>query len=155
MKFFLRPLILTSTVALLSACASTPDLAVICSSEWIAPRAETAINRIEKRAKSSFRTLSKASKTWSAGKTPGPIQMYSLSRALKSLEKELTQGQGIKDLKTVAKTCNDPSIIKNSMRDLMRAQGVSDRLIQQIEDFPIYQNAISSITEPEPVTTSR
>lgn len=81
--------------------------------------------------------------------------MFALTRALKKLEKELTQGQGIKDLKTVAKTCNDPEIISTSMRDLMQRQGVSDRLIGQIEGMPIYQNVISSISKPEPVATSR
>ncbi len=150
-----RSLLISSTFLLLSACASTPDPAVVCSAEWIAPRAEKAVTRIEKRAKSSFRTLSKVSKTWAAGKTPGPIQMFSLSRAIRGLEKELTQGQGIKDLKTVAKTCNDPEIISDSMRDLLKRQGVSDRLIGQIEGSPIYEGIISSLSEPEPVAANR
>jgi hypothetical protein len=155
MRTILRSVAATASLVLLSACASTPDPAVVCSSEWIAPRAEKAVSRIEKRAKSSFRTLGKVSTTWSSGKTPGPLQLFALSRALKGLEKEMTQGQGIKDLKTVAKTCNDPKIISTSMRDLMERQGVSEKLIQQIEDNPIYQNVISSITEPERVDASR
>lgn len=81
--------------------------------------------------------------------------MFALSRALKNLEKELTQGQGIKDLKTVAKTCNDPEIISDSMRDLLERQGVSDKLIKRIEGSPIYQNVLSSITAPEPVDVNR
>lgn len=142
-------------MALLGACASTPDPAEVCSAEWITPRATKAVNKIEKRAKSSIRTLSKVSNTLAAGKTPGPFQMISMTNALSKMKKELTNGQGIRDLKIVAKTCNDPEIVKDSMRDLLKRQGISDSFIQQIENFPIYENIISSIAEPEPVSPNR
>lgn len=144
-------LLLAPALLLLSGCASTPDPAEVCSAEWIAPRATKAVDKIEKRAKSSIRTLSKVSQTWASGKTPGPLQMIALSRALDKMKKELTDGQGIRDLKIVAKTCNDPEIIKDSMRDLLERQGVSDSLIQRVENSPIYQSVIASISEPEPV----
>ena len=67
------------------------------------------------------------------------------------MKKELTGGQGIKDLKTVAKTCNDPDIIKTSMHDLFERQGFSSTLISWIENTPIYENIISSIAKPDPV----
>jgi hypothetical protein len=136
---------------ILTACASTPDPAEVCSAEWITPRATKAVDKIEKRAKSSFRTLSKVSETWASGKTPGPLQMFQFTRALDKMKKELTRGQGIRDLKIVAKTCNDPEIIKDSMRDLLERQGMSDGLIQRIEGNPIYQSVITSITKPEPI----
>jgi hypothetical protein len=151
MKFRSQIFLFAPALFILGACASTPDPAEICSAEWIAPRATKAVDKIEKRAKSSIRTLSKVSKTWAAGKTPGPLQMYSLSRALDKLKKELTDGQGIRDLKIVAKTCNDPEIIKDSMRELFERQGVSERLIERVENSPIYQSVITSISEPEPV----
>jgi len=66
------------------------------------------VNKIERRAKSSLRTLSKVSETWASGKTPGPWQMFQFTRAIDKMKKELTKGQGISDLKIVAKTCNDP-----------------------------------------------
>jgi len=144
-----------SAFAVLSACASTPDPAEICSAEWIAPRAEKAVKRIEKRAGSSFRTLSKVSKTWASGKTPGPLQMFALSNAVSKMKKELTKGQGIRDLRRVAKTCNDPELIKNSMRDLMEKQGLSDGLITWMEKNPIYENLVSSIAEPDPISPNR
>lgn len=68
------------------------------------------------------------------------------------MKKELTHGQGIKDLKTVAKTCNDPNIIKDSMRGLLERQGLDGNLIQKIETNPIYESIVSSIAKPEPVT---
>jgi len=147
-----RTLCLTLAVIGLSACASAPDPAEICSAEWIAPRADKAVAQIQKRAGSSISKLSSVSRTFASGKTPGPLQLWSLSNAVKKLNKELTNGQGIKDLKTVAQTCNDPKIVSDSMRDLMKRQGVSDSLLRRIENNPLYQSAISVITEPDPVT---
>lgn len=151
MQFRRHILLFAPALVLLGACASTPDPTEVCSAEWIAPRATKAVSKIEKRAKSSIRTLSKVSETWASGKTPGPFQMIALSNALGKMKKELTNGQGIRDLKTVAKTCNDPEIINDSMRDLLQRQGVSEKLIQRIESSPIYQSVIASISEPEPV----
>lgn len=151
MKPILKLLPVLLAPLLLSACASTPDPAEICSAEWIAPRAERAVERIQKRAKKSIKTLSNASESWSKGKTPGPLQMFALSRAMKSLETELTQGKGITDLKTVARTCNDPEIVSDAMRSLLKRENVSDRLITWVEGNPIYQRLLSNITAPEPV----
>ena len=77
--------------------------------------------------------------------------MIALNGAMNKMKKELTRGQGIKDLKTVAKTCNDPNIIKTSMHDLLERQGLSDNLIGWIENSPIYESIIASIAEPNPV----
>lgn len=81
--------------------------------------------------------------------------MIALSNALGKMKKELTNGQGIRDLKIVANTCNDPDIIKDSMHDLLERQGVSDSLIKRIEINPVYESLISSISKPEPVTPNR
>lgn len=155
MKPILRTVIVLPALAILGACASTPDPAEICSAEWIAPRATKAVSKIEKRAGSSLKTLSSVSKTWASGKTPNLIQMIQLRNSLSKMEKELTNGQGIKDLRTVAKTCNDPNLIKDSMSDLLERQGVSDNLIKWMESNPIYERLISSISEPQPVTPNR
>lgn len=131
---------------ILAGCASTPDPAKICTTDWIAPRADKAVMRIEKRAKTSIKTLQAASESWAEGKTPGPIQIFALSRAFKNLESELTEGQGIRDLKTVARTCNDPDIISDSLRGLLERQGVSNNFIVQIEASPIYQSLLSDVS---------
>ena len=146
-----RAAVFLPVLVLLSACASTPDPAEVCSAEWIAPRAANAVDQIEKRAKSSIKTLRKASESWAEGKTPGPLQLFALNNALNKLKKELTRGQGISDLKTVAKTCNDPGILKDSMRNLLKRQGVSESFIQRVEASPIYENLIASISEPDPI----
>ncbi len=139
-------------VLLLSACASTPDPAEVCTSEWIAPRATKAVGKIESSARSSLKTFSSVSKTWAKGDTPNLVQLWSLNKAMNKMKKELTRGQGIKDLKTVAKRCNDPNIIKDSMSELFRKQGMSENIVSWIENSPIYDSLIASIAEPTPVT---
>jgi len=151
MKHIRHTLLIVPGLLLLGACASTPDPAEICTAEWITPRATKAVNKIEKSAKSSFKTFASVSKTWAKGKQPNFLQLLSLNSALDKMKKELTRGQGIKDLKTVASTCNDPDIIKTSMKGLLERQGVSENLIQWIENTPIYESIVSSITEPVPV----
>lgn len=155
MKPFFQSIVLIPAFAMLSACASTPDPAEICSAEWITPRATKAVSKIEKRAGSSIKTLSEVSQSWAGGKTPNILQMFQLRNSLTKMKKELTNGQGIRDLRTVAKTCNDPDLIKDSMHDLLERQGVSDSLIKWMESNPIYASLISSLAQPEPVTKNR
>ncbi len=143
------------SVSILSACASTPDPAKVCTTEWISERAGKATGKIEKRANSSLKALRKTSNSFARGKSLNFLDKLALLNALNGMKKELTRGQGIKDLKTVAKTCNDPNIIKNAMTGLMKRQGISDSFITRVESHPIYQSVISSISEPTPVERPR
>lgn len=115
--------------ALLAGCASTPDPDVVCTSSWVEPRAERAIERIEKRLDDTFVALKSAGESWIEGTSPGPIQMYRLSRATKKLEKELTDGPGIRDLRTLAATCDDPVLIRDQIDNLLKRQQISDRIM--------------------------
>ena len=151
MKILFRSLVCLPALILLSACASVSDPAEVCTAEWISKSATKAVDSIEKSAKSSFKTFRDVSETWASGKQPGFFQLIALNGAMNKMKKELTRGQGIKDLKTVAKTCNDPNIIKTSMHDLLERQGLSDNLISWIENSPIFESIISSIAEPDPV----
>ena len=132
-------------------CATAPDPAKVCTAEWIGKRADKAVSRIERKAGKSLRSLRKAGESWSKGKTPNPLQMLALSSSMKSLEKELKSGQGIKDLKTLSATCNDPKIISEAMGGFLRKQGLPDNIIRFIEDLDIYQRLIA----PEPTLQNR
>ena len=138
--------------SMLGSCASTPDPAEVCTTEWISARSDKAISSIQDRAKSSMKTLSKVSSKVAKGKSPNFLQQAQLLGALNGMRKELTRGQGIKDLKTVAKTCNDPNIVKDAMHGLMKRNGISDSFINTVENSPIYQSLISTIAAPEPIT---
>ncbi len=143
------------SIAILSisvtGCTTTPDPAKVCTSEWIGKRSDKAISRIESKAGRSLRSLQKAGTSWAKGKTPNPFQLLMLSNSLKSLEKELKNGRGIKDLKTLSATCNDPKIISDAMGGFLRKQGLSDNIINFIEGMGIYQELI----KPDPAALNR
>jgi hypothetical protein len=148
MKHLLSAALMTAFTVSALGCASAPDPAKVCTSEWIGTRADKAVSRIERKAGKSLRSLKKASESWSRGKTPNPFQMLMLSSSLKSLEKELTNGRGIKDLKTLSATCDDPKIISDAMGGFLRKQGLPDNIINFIEKMSLYQRLIA----PEPIT---
>ena len=143
MKLLIPLLSLAILSTTITGCATAPDPAKICTSEWISKRSDKAISRIESKAERSLKSLQKAGKSWSKGKTPNPFQMLMLSRSLKSLEKELKNGQGIRDLKTLSATCNDPKIVSDAMGGFLRKQGLPDNVINFIEDMGIYQDLIT------------
>jgi len=147
----LSTLCLTSA-SLLGACASAPDPAEVCTVEWISARSDIAIDKIQDRASSSLKAMRKVSDKLAKGKKPNLWQQGQLLLALEGMRKELTRGQGIKDLKTVAKTCNDPTVVKDAMSNLMKRNGMSDSFINSVESHPIYQSVISTIAAPEPIT---
>ena len=133
---------MTISALSLAACASTPDPAKVCTSEWIGERSDKAIGKIRSKSASSLKALKKASESWVRGKEPSLFTMIALNNATKSLRNELTDGQGIKDLRTLSKTCNDPELISDAMGKFMREQGLSERMIGFIENLDIYQKAI-------------
>ncbi len=148
MKHLLSAALMTTFAFSAMGCATAPDPAKVCTSEWIGARADKAVSRIERKGGKSLRSLKKAGESWSRGKTPNPFQILMLSSSFKSLEKELTNGRGIKDLKTLAATCDDPKIISDAMGGFLRKQGLPDNIINFIEKMDLYQRLIA----PEPIT---
>lgn len=148
MKNFIKTSLCALTVAALSACATAPDPAEICTSEWIGKRSDKAIASIESKAGRSIKALTKAAESWSKGKKPNFIQMLALRNSFSGLEKELTTGRGMKDLKTLASTCNDPNIISKAMGGLLRKQDLPDNMINFIENFEPYRRVITPDAVP-------
>ena len=151
MKHFGTSLIFACLTLALTGCATAPDPAKVCTSEWIGERSNKAISRIQSKAGSSLKSLRKAGESWSKGNKPNFIQMALLSRSLKGLENELKNGRGMRDLKTVAATCNDPKIISDAMGSFMRKQGLPDNIINFIEGMGRYQELI----KPDPTLLDR
>jgi len=151
MKYLAVILCLSITSLSITGCATAPDPAKVCTSEWIGERSNKAINRIQSKAGSSLKSLKKAGESWAKGKKPNIIQMALLSRSLKGLESELKNGRGIKDLKTLSATCNDPKIISDAMGGFLRKQGLPDNIINFIEGMGLYQELI----KPDPTVLDR
>lgn len=133
---------------ILSACATQPDPAKVCTAEWIQPRTERAMNDIERTSSGAIKSLRKVGETYARGKTPGPLQLLSLSSSMKRLERQVKNGRGIRDLKTLARTCNDPSLITNSLTGFMKEQGLPDNMINFVTQLPVYQSIIADVTAP-------
>lgn len=136
----------------LASCATTkPDPAKICTADWISARSVKAVDRIEDRTGPALRNLTKAAKKWAQGKKPGPLQMMALNSSVNKLTKELQNGRGMKDLKTISSTCNDPKIVSQAMTNLMRRNGLPEGMINFVEALPRYKDLISvpEITTPE------
>ena len=144
----LTTLLLTTAI---SGCATAPDPAKVCTSEWISERSDIAVSRIERKAKNTLKPLRNAGEKWAQGKQPNFIQMALLGASLKSLEKEVKNGQGIKDLKILSATCNDPQIISRAMDGFLRKQGLPDNVINFIESTGVYQELIA----PDPTLLNR
>ncbi len=151
MKTFYTLLITVFLSATITGCATAPDPAKVCTSEWIGERSDKAISRIEKKAARSIKPLKKAGEKWAQGKKPNIVQQALLFRSLKGLEKELKNGQGIRDLKTLSATCNDPKIISDAMGGFLRKQGLPDNIINFIEGMGLYQDLIA----PDPTVLNR
>lgn len=149
---YLRAIAISALVITgLSACASTPDPEKICTAEWIGARSDKAVSSIERKAKPALSKLGKAAQSYAAGKKPNIVQMFSLNNSIKSLTKELESGRGIRDLKTVANTCNDPTIVTSAMTNLMRENGLSQWMIEMVENLPQYRELILKGLSQTPV----
>ncbi|MGB0907565.1 MAG: hypothetical protein ACPGVT_08730 [Maricaulaceae bacterium] len=149
MKSNFRTTLIGTFIIFLSACASTPKPKPedVCTADWIGKRSYAAATQIKKRTKPALESLAIAAKNWAQGKTPNPLQMMSLSSSVKDLTKELETGQGMQDLKNLARTCNDPKIITSALTKMMQESGLSTRMISFVESLSKYQELITTAME--------
>jgi len=139
--------LLSLTTLLMIGCSTTPDPAKICTSEWIAPRAEKAISRIEKKTRPAIKAIKSVGESFAEGRSPNIFAMMNISSSFESLEKELTQGRGIKDIKLLASTCNDPELLKQSVRGVFEKHGISDKVLDTVENLDFYKRVLEKNLE--------
>ena len=101
----------------------------------------------KKDTKPIFKKLKSAGKTYAKGETPGPFEMLSLMNALSKLGKSFENGQAMKDMRTLAATCDDPDLIKTAMTDFMRDQGISEKFIAALNGMEAYVKMLDA--EPQ------
>lgn len=138
-----KAVVLSLAAAYVSGCATAPTPEEICTPTWIEPRVDRAVERIETRLDRTLSALTEAGESWLRGQTPGPLQLLRLSNAAKSLEREIEDGQGINDLRLIARTCNDPELIRTQMYELLYRQGVSPKLTDFLEQTGVMEQIIS------------
>lgn len=128
---------------ILSGCATTYDPAEVCTAKWIEPRVDRAVQYIERDTNNLFKTLSKSSKSFENGKFPGPFQMLKISSAINKLTKQLESGRGVKDLKILRRTCNDPAIMSDALTGFMQDKGLPPAMIDFITSTKTYQDLLT------------
>ncbi len=138
---------------LIAGCATTYDPVEVCSAEWIKPRVDRAVGYIERDTKSLIKTLNKNADEFKSGKTPGPFQMIAISSAVNKLTKQLKNGQGVKDLKILRETCNDPDIVENALTEYMQDQGLPLPLIGFIKGLKVYRDVVDGSSTVRDSTT--
>lgn len=141
-------LLATFAGALLSGCTTTPNPAEVCTAEWIEPRANAAVERIERRVGNTLDAIRSVAKSWIDGDRPGPIQMFRLSNALDNLEAELTVGRGVRDLRMLAKTCDDPDLIQAEIESLLEREGLPEPLLDFLSVTGILDRIIRTAEGP-------
>lgn len=149
MRSFILVLALSSATVILPACATAPKPAEVCSSEWIAPRADRAMNDFKKDTTSIFKKLRKAGESLADNGSVGPIQMFFLMNSIKSLGNKFENGHAMRDMRTLASTCNDPELIKSAMTDFMREQGIDERIVNFLNGFEAYTQMLRTGKTPD------
>jgi hypothetical protein len=106
------------------------------------------MDRIETRLDKTLRAFRTVGESWMRGGTPGPIQMFRLSNAAKDLEKELTDGRGVRDLRLLASTCNDPDLIRDQVYSLLDREGLPAPLRDFLDVTGILEGLIQTAEGP-------
>lgn len=138
---------------LISGCVTTPDPAEVCTAEWIKPRAERAVNYLERDTKRIIKSLKKSAAGFEKGETPGLFQILALSSSVEKLMKELKSGRAIKDLRILRDTCNDPNIIEDALTDFMKDQGLPSGLIDFVKTLEPYKDLMEKEFGTKTVTS--
>lgn len=133
----------------LGACSTVPDPAKVCTAEWIAPRAERAMHSFEKGTRKIFKTFRKSADRLQDGGKMGPLQMFVMMNALSSLANKFENGRPMRDMRTLAQTCNDPKLITKAMTDFMRDKGLSDQFINFINGLDEYKELLETGKRPD------
>jgi len=135
-------IVMTLVAISLTACSSTPDPAKVCTANWIEKRSAKAVDNIFDDTEKTVRSLRKVGNAYLDGKSPNIFQLFSLARRVQSLEKELLRGSGIKDLKTVARLCNNPQVVKDGISAYVDRMELPDKMRSFMEALPEYRNIV-------------
>lgn len=130
---------------LLSSCATTPDPAEVCTADWIKPRAERAIKEIQKETGRTIRSLKRDAAKMEKG-TLSTLRAVSMLNSMKKLINRLQNGRGVKDLRLLADTCNEPAIVRDGIANYMEDMGAPESLLELIRDIDFSQPPVDTQT---------
>lgn len=123
-----------STLAL-SACATTPDPAKVCTADWIKPRTAKAVKEVKRETGRTIKSLKKNAEKMSKGGMLAPYRAASMLSSVQKLANNLQKGRGVRDLKTLAATCDDPKILRDGLVGYMEDVQAPKMLLDLVRDF--------------------
>lgn len=139
-KLILTPVLASVLAFSVTACSTTPKAEEVCTTQWVQKRSFKAVDNIYNDTESTVKTLRKIGARYAEGKSPSIFQMFSLAAKVKGLENELLRGSGIKDLKTVARLCNDSKILTDGFSQYVDRLELPDQMRSFMERLPEFQN---------------
>lgn len=140
----MKKIILATMLAMsVAACSSTPDPEKVCTTNWVEKRSKKAVGAIYKDTNSAVNSLRKVGTAYMEGKTPNMFKLFSLARNVSALDKELRRGSGIRDLKTLARTCGDTKILTDGFNAYMNGLELPKPMQSFIEGLPQFKDMIA------------
>lgn len=125
---------LSFSTLMLSACATTYDPAEVCTAEWIAPRVDLAVTQLERDTNRLIKTFKSAARSMEDGK----ISAWKTYRMISSVQKyadRVENSRGMKDLRILSDTCDDPQIIRNGFADYLESVQAPSFLVMMLRDM--------------------
>jgi len=123
-----------STVTL-GACATTPDPAKVCTADWIKPRTAKAVKEVKRDTGRTIKSLKKNAEKMSKGGILAPYRAANMFSSVQKLANSIQKGRGVRDLKTLAATCDDPKILRDGLVGYMEDVEAPKMLLDLVRDF--------------------
>lgn len=142
---------LGASIAALPGCATTPDPAVVCTAEWVQPRAERAIKDLRRDTGRTIKSLRKNADKLQNGGSFSAWRAASMISSVQKLARKIETGRGMRDLKTLAATCEDPAIIRDGVVGYMEDMQAPKVLMDMIRGFDFEK--LTKEAEPLPGVT--
>lgn len=135
LKFLPLCAALSLSTLTLGACATTPDPAKVCTADWIKPRAAKAVKEVKRDTGRTIKSLKKNADKISNGSPLAAYRAASMLTSVQKLAEKLQKGRGIRDLKILAATCDDPKIMRDGLVGYMEDMEAPKMLMDLVRDF--------------------
>ncbi len=119
----------------LAGCATAPDPAEVCTAEWIKPRAARAIKELRRDTSRTIKSLSRNAEKLQNGGSLSAWRAASMISSVQKLATKIQRGSGVKDLKMLAATCDDPAILRDGVVGYLEDVKAPKALMDMIRGF--------------------
>jgi len=132
------PLIFGIALLTLGGCASTKDLATLCSVSNLQLSADKETSRMEREARKALKNLKKSAETWDGSTTPTRRDVVMLNQTIEDFKVQLAGGRGLYNLKKLSSKCQNSNIVIDELSKLFSRQNLPIEQIKAIKSLPVY-----------------